>query len=255
MSELQVGLINLKAGVQTQIAAGEINLPGSHVILQAQTGTTDDLDTINLGTEGDIVILRADTGDTITLKHGTGNIITADGQDLVISGQRINMFTFDGGDWVQMSGSGANTTFSAFRAFVSPALTTGTTGNGAGLNLPCNVENYDYGSDYDNTTYTFTAPVDGIYRYDISLDISDLGAANDLQLTMTVGLSIYILLQCNPSNMADNSNGRLVLSTFFEFYMNAGDTAIGGIVVSGKGTDDININTYTSISGRLVREI
>jgi hypothetical protein len=46
-----------------------------------------------------------------------------------------------------------------------------TSGYGAYNNqvLPFSVENFDIGGNYDNTTYRFVAPVDGIYHFDATI--------------------------------------------------------------------------------------
>lgn len=81
------------------ISSGVLTLTSAYTIVQAQTGTADDLATINVSitdvanTDKFLVILEADSGDTITLKHGTGNITLLSGADLALgSGERILLF-------------------------------------------------------------------------------------------------------------------------------------------------------------------
>lgn len=52
--------------------------------LASETGSSDDLDTINGLADGHGVLIRAQSGHTITIKHSTGNISTIDGNDLAL---------------------------------------------------------------------------------------------------------------------------------------------------------------------------
>lgn len=60
-----------------QIVGGVITTDSGVIQLTPQTGTTDDLDTINIangGVIGDTLILHGSSGNTITAKDGTGNL-------------------------------------------------------------------------------------------------------------------------------------------------------------------------------------
>ena len=81
-------------------------------------------------------------------------------------------------------------------------------------------EVFDVGSDYNNSTYTFTAPVTGKYQFNITLGVSGLSSGND----------IYIRLQTSNRNMdsrvkpgRDNAD-MLYLSVLTD--MDASDTAL-----------------------------
>jgi hypothetical protein len=63
------GAISLTGGVTT--------VTDSYHEVTSQSGPSDDLDTLNGGVDGMIVILHPTSGDTITVKDGTGNIKTA----------------------------------------------------------------------------------------------------------------------------------------------------------------------------------
>lgn len=64
----------------------------------AQTGTADDLSTITAA-NNQYVFLRADTGDTITIKHGTGNITIPGGNDIVLTGYRGALLFCENSQW------------------------------------------------------------------------------------------------------------------------------------------------------------
>ena len=72
------------AAVLQTIASGTIIRTAPIHKIAAQTGTTDDLDTISGASEGDLVLLTPDASDTITVKHGTGNITLPNNADLVL---------------------------------------------------------------------------------------------------------------------------------------------------------------------------
>lgn len=74
-----------------QITTGVVDAPTQVInYLAAETGTTDSVDTIGIGNNR-FIVLKADTGDTITLNHGTGNIVAIDGNDVSLSGNAAAM--------------------------------------------------------------------------------------------------------------------------------------------------------------------
>ena len=96
--------LNLTDFAVNTIASGEVTLTQSLTTIAAESGTADDLDTMTAGKgHGDLVILKADTGDTITIKHGTGNIATASAADLTLSGNKAIAFIFDGTNWLELN--------------------------------------------------------------------------------------------------------------------------------------------------------
>lgn len=99
MSILRSSIINLKSQQLTTIAAGEVTFLSTFMAVAAQTGITDDLDTINGGTEGDLLYLQADTGDTITLKNGTGNLALFG--DITLTGNKIVCCIYNGTNWLE----------------------------------------------------------------------------------------------------------------------------------------------------------
>lgn len=68
------------AAQSATIASGAITATKSHVNVDTEgAASTDDLDTINGGVDGRILLLRNSGGHTVVLKHNTGNIYTSDG--------------------------------------------------------------------------------------------------------------------------------------------------------------------------------
>lgn len=72
-------------------------------IVAAQTGTADDLSTINGGINGQSLFLQADTGDTITVKHAVGNINLNNGADYALSGTKTLMLWYNGTGWADIA--------------------------------------------------------------------------------------------------------------------------------------------------------
>jgi len=104
--------LGLEVGVNAPIVSGVINPVQAVNLVQAETGVTDDLVTINNGSMtvsgfqyGYMVLLRADTGDTITIKHNTGNIKLASGLDFTLSGEVQILLYFGGTYWRDLANS------------------------------------------------------------------------------------------------------------------------------------------------------
>ena len=77
----------MAAATELTVAAGVITVTQAAHKLQPASGTADDLDTISGTAEGEYFLLYVtDEGtDTITLKHGTGNLSCPGGNDVVLS--------------------------------------------------------------------------------------------------------------------------------------------------------------------------
>lgn len=101
--------INLKAATEKTISAGAITATQSAHKLQPQSGTADDLDTINGLSEGDVLwIYISDEGtDTITIKHGTGNISCIGDADVALS-EGAAIFYSDGTTAYLIGGGGGS---------------------------------------------------------------------------------------------------------------------------------------------------
>ena len=127
------------------ISAGDITPVTPSVVVAAQTGTTDNLDgivTSGVQSPGDadsaIIYLRADAGDTITIRHNqnaaaTKNILTASGSSIIMTGNVIVIAVYDvnldtNGAWVfsffgRSSAAYAVTNGATDRAFDANAVT------------------------------------------------------------------------------------------------------------------------------------
>ncbi|KKL91003.1 hypothetical protein LCGC14_1899040, partial [marine sediment metagenome] len=113
------GSVELHHGTDT-ISTDEITSPtGGYIIAAAQAGTTDDLDGIGGGANGRVIVVRADAGDTITVKHsdaggGSGRkLLTNDNASVALVGNDEDsiIFMYDesldsaAGAWFELSRS------------------------------------------------------------------------------------------------------------------------------------------------------
>jgi hypothetical protein len=96
VSNIRAGGIN-RPSTELTLASGAITVTQFAHSLQPEAGNTDDLDDINGLIEGDFGVFHAsDPGtDTITFKHGTGNISCFGGSDINLSEGAV-MYFYDG---------------------------------------------------------------------------------------------------------------------------------------------------------------
>lgn len=106
------GVIDLNSGGVVPLISDVLTLEDyGYVLVAAETGTIDDLSTIDyiigLGISRAIVVLQADTGDTITIKHDVDNISFNNGTDFVLSGNKVLLLFLNGTIWSDVGDSDA----------------------------------------------------------------------------------------------------------------------------------------------------
>ena len=84
------------------LAGDAVTVTLNYHIIAAEAGVTDDLATINGGDTGWLLAIAADTGDTITVKDGTGNIEISGGYDIDLAGDRVLLLIYDGTNWIDI---------------------------------------------------------------------------------------------------------------------------------------------------------
>lgn len=104
-------------GSELTISSGAITPVASVHTVGAESVTTDDLDTINTSgfdqlsvnsiTHRPRLILRAASGDTITVKHGTGNISLNGAADYALSGDKQVELSWNGTNWTDLAVPGS----------------------------------------------------------------------------------------------------------------------------------------------------
>lgn len=79
------------------IAGGIVTATGMSHTIAAESGTTDTLDTITVTPTGvQMLILKAQTGHTITVGHNTGNVKFSSGTDFALQGDKRLILFYDG---------------------------------------------------------------------------------------------------------------------------------------------------------------
>jgi len=84
--------LHLRNATPLTISNGAITVTQTYHSVDTEGGApTDDLDTINGGNVGDILILRGVSGARkVTVRHGVGNIYTWDGQNITLESGNLN---------------------------------------------------------------------------------------------------------------------------------------------------------------------
>jgi len=96
------------------IASGAVTIVNGYHTIAAESGTVDNLDTINVGIpnaeptqDNWTLYIKADTGDTITVTSGVGNIVLSSGASVALSGTTVLQLFYDAtnSQWVDVISS------------------------------------------------------------------------------------------------------------------------------------------------------
>ena len=101
----QVGFLGFD-GAATTLASDAFAPTGTIHVITSQSSTTDDLATVTNtnSQENDWLILFAATGHTITVKHGTGNIVLLGGVDKALSTTVASIYFRRSTNWYEFGG-------------------------------------------------------------------------------------------------------------------------------------------------------
>jgi len=100
--------IVLEAAVELTIANGAVTKTYSHHTIDTEDDEpTDDLETVNGGAEGEVILIRpADGARKIVVKHDVGNIWLPGGADISLDhADAYLMLVYSGANWVAISGA------------------------------------------------------------------------------------------------------------------------------------------------------
>jgi len=134
-------------------------------------------------------------------------------------------------------GAPFSSTMPAFLAYNS-ATDNNVTGAGTTVTVQFDTEVFDQGGNYNNSTNTFTAPVTGIYKFDVAVQVTDLTAAMTThQLNLITTARTYSWTQ----NVVPIATGAVnpVISALAK--MTAGDTASVTLRIAAGAGDTADI--------------
>ena len=142
-------------------------------------------------------------------------------------------------------------------AFLAYNSSSDANATGAGTVFTCefDTEVYDQGSDYNNTTDTFTAPVTGRYVFDISVIYGLFVAADEGEIRLVTSNRTYTMNNIDPTTAASVSNFYGATASVIAD-MDASDTATVALMVDGEASDLVSVfgasTPQTFFCGQLV---
>ena len=88
---------------QIVISGGVITVTNTFHSVRVETGSSDDLDTINGGVDGQILIIRPYDNNDIVLKNNADNILCNGANDITLNtSQDIAMLIYQSDTWIQL---------------------------------------------------------------------------------------------------------------------------------------------------------
>jgi len=167
------------------------------------------------------------------------------------------------GQVLTSNGSGSAPTFQtavtpassvAFSAYLAGALLNAT-GDGTLVDVICDTEYFDIGSNYNNATGIFTAPSTGLYQFGVSVFLSNLGSSFTQYLMYIVANGVtYMMSQGNPANERSSASNQMTRRGTLLVQLTSGQTVKMQVEVDGS-TKTVTIGNGgqpTSFWGMLV---
>lgn len=228
--------VRSKSATELTIATGAVTITQDfHTIDTESDAASDDLDTINGGTDGDTIwISTNNAARTVVVKHGTGNIQTWDGNDIDLDETRkMLLLKYDGTNWTVVSviaaGGGGGGSISV--AVIEHHETSGTNAGGTSATTWNTRPITREASDPDgivtiNTTDDDFQPDSGTYIVHIAASIYSGGLTR---------LRLYNVTQTSVE--FQGVDGRPAT--------NANTDYLSGVLVAD-GTDEFRVEHYTS---------
>ena len=102
--QASISLFNVGLRQDKTISSGEVSTSNSWIYVGAESGTSDTLETVSGGEEGDFLLIQAQSGDTITVADGVGNFVLSNNTDETLDApQDMIYLRYDGASWVEIS--------------------------------------------------------------------------------------------------------------------------------------------------------
>ena len=178
----------------------EHNQDGTHKDITADSVTTD---TISEETSAAGV-----TVDGLNIRDGKLNtndsVVTANITDSNVTSEKLS----------------ATVAFSAYRPDNNQLLG----GTGADEIIQFNTEDFDIGSDFDTSTYKFTAPVDGIYDFGTTVGVDNLGDATYFEIVLYKNDVAQYIISRGHSSFSAGTQDDVVMSANMLLELSSGDT-------------------------------
>jgi hypothetical protein len=197
---------------------------------------------------------------TINITHGsnsgTANIVLDSSGNIEIpdkiihSGDTNTAIRFSAADTVSIETAGSSRFSIDANGIVTKAVQpafraekTGSTYDHSAGTFPFSNEKFDKNNDYDPSTYTFTAPVDGVYLFDCSLMAAGSASARGITFKKN-GSAISVVQWYKPGGSGDyyNKSAMCILD------LSASDT----VLVYVPADDSMHGGNYIHFSGYLL---
>lgn len=233
-----VGILQFNDATELTISSGAITITQSyHTVDTESDASTDDLDTINGGTGGDVLFLRAaNASRTVTLRHGNGNIVLHDQGDYDLNDtDKVIQLIYDGTNWHVVN----TTTFvSLAKGWLSGSSQSISFGTRTKVQL--NAEQFDTLDEFDTSTnYEFVALEGGLYLYIAQIRYEDTSSGDRVNCEVSHNDSVIHNFQAfaNSTFAFVPASGILEMTAGDTLHMNANTNSSGGATVRAAGNE------------------
>lgn len=221
-----LGSTNSTSSTAIQSGSGTLSLTSTNGAMTLVSGTgainiSNDASatTVNIatGAAAKVVILGSTNGaSSLALQYGTADFSLASATGTIMTAQDTGEINYP----LQP----------AFVAYNS-ADDNDVTGDGTVYTIIFDTEIFDQGSDYNNTTGTFTAPITGRYGFQVGVRLKQLGASHLLGEVLLV---------------TSNRSYQISLANYFS--MSAAAVVNGDLTINGAAFSDMDVGDTASIS-------
>lgn len=214
-----LGSTNSTSATTVQSGSGALNVTSTNGAMTINSGTGTlaissdaSVTTVNVGTGAaakTVTVGSTSGAGLLALKYGTADFSVASATGNVMVALDTGEITYP-----------LQSSFYAYRS----ADVANVTGDGTTYTCTFNTEVTDRNSDYDNTTYTFTAPVTGLYVFILNIGAGALGVAHTLGLSQIVTTARTFSSNYSSWGLMKASNNIYMYTQTVLAPMTAGDT-------------------------------